>query len=72
MTEQHSSKEEVNAYDRWFCEQIRQSMENSHPLTPHEEVIAELRKALEKIACAAAGSTPGEVCLINRFRALWL
>lgn len=39
--------EEAEAYDRWFRAKVQASLDDEHPSTPHDQVMATLREIIE-------------------------
>jgi hypothetical protein len=39
----HDTKEEAEAYDKWFREEVRLALEEDAPSIPHDEAVAMLR-----------------------------
>jgi hypothetical protein len=42
-----ATAEEAEAYDRWFHAKVQASLDDGCPTSPHEEVMAALRKIIE-------------------------
>jgi len=49
------TQEQADSYDRWFREQIRESLEDPRPSIPHDDVMAEMRELIAAKHRHAAG-----------------
>ena len=48
IVSEFESEEAAESYDRWFRAQVEAGMASTEPCIPHEEVMAGVRKILEK------------------------
>jgi len=42
-----ATTEEAEAYERWFRAKVQESLDDTRPNIPHDEVMAEMRQLLE-------------------------
>ena len=42
-----ATTEEAEAYDRWFRAKVQESLDDSSPLIPHDQVMAEMQELLD-------------------------
>jgi hypothetical protein len=42
------TKEQAASYDRWFCRKVQDSLEDSGPGTPHEQMMAEMEAVISQ------------------------
>jgi hypothetical protein len=55
LISEFETQEQADSYDRWFREQIRESLEDPRPSIPHDDVMAEMRELIAAKHRHAAG-----------------
>jgi len=55
LISEFDTQEQADSYDRWFREQIRESLEDPRPSIPHDDVMAEMRELIAAKHRHAAG-----------------
>lgn len=47
LVSEFPTTEEAEAYDRWFRDQVRSSLDDPRPSIPHDEAMARIRATIE-------------------------
>lgn len=50
IVSEFETKEEADAYDLWFRQQVQEALDNPGTLTPHDAVMAEMDEVIAKAA----------------------
>ncbi|TXT23502.1 MAG: hypothetical protein FD134_2089 [Gallionellaceae bacterium] len=46
----YEQSHEAAAYDKWFRDGVQASLDDPHPPVPHEEVMADIKATIDRIA----------------------
>lgn len=53
IVSEFDTEEAAESYDRWFRTKVEKALANPGPGTPHDEVMAEMRKIIEEKSAKA-------------------